>query len=223
MTRILWDEPGKRFFETGVDLGVLYPPGLVPGVPWNGLVSVSESSNGGDLESLYYDGLKYADIIAAEEFVAELTAYGAPPEFDECDGRKQLAPGLFATQQPRKTFGFCYRTLIGNDLVGAEYGYKIHLVWNCTAAPTNKSNSTTTNTTEATTTTWSLATVPPKATTYKPTAHLIVDSRSLDPYTLQDLEDHLYGTDTKTPVLPSQEEVIHILTNGVTEFVEAFV
>ena len=115
MSRVEWNLPGERFFEAGVDRGVLYPK-LGQGVPWNGLVSVSENTSGGDLESLYFDGIKYADIIAAEDFQATVEAYSSPPEFAAADGMKMLSPGLFVSQQPRQTFGMCYRTLIGNDL-----------------------------------------------------------------------------------------------------------
>lgn len=209
MTRIIWSEPGTRFFEAGLDQGVLYPVGQ-DGVAWNGLISINESSDGGELEALHYDGVKYADIVSAEDFVADLQAFGAPREFDACDGRKQLAPGLFVTHQPRRTFGLSYRTLIGNDLVGPEHGYKLHLVYNCTAAPANRSNTTISNVTNPEVTSWQIATVPPPATTYRPSAHVVLDSTVIAANKLADIEEILYGNSSTSgaPRLPTIDELV---------------
>lgn len=222
MSRLTWDEVGDRVYETGVDRGVLYPAAVsAPGVPWNGLVSIQENPSGGDIEPLYYDGVKYLDFVAAEDFSATLEAFSCPVEFNECDGNKTLSPGLFATQQPRKTFGLSYRTLIGNDLDGIEHGYKLHLVYGCTAAPSPRTSGTLSGTPNPSTRSWNINTVPAPAETYKPTAHFVIDSRHLNPYTLQDLESYLYGRDGQDPRLPTQDEVILILANPVNDTITA--
>lgn len=224
--RIEWNKPGERFFEAGVDRGVFYPR-VGAGVPWNGLVSVSENTSGGELDSLYFDGVKYLDLVASEDFQATVEAYATPPEFAICEGRKMLVPGLFVTEQPRQTFGMCYRTLIGNDLVGTDYGYKLHIVYNCTAAPSGRTNRTIAATTTADTRSWTIHTVPPPADTYRPTAHLVLDSTMIDPYLMEELETALYGRDASgglaamPPYLPTVAEIITILGNDITEFIEA--
>lgn len=226
MSRVDWNLPGQRFFEAGVDRGVLYPR-FGPGVPWNGLTSVSENTSGGDLEPLYFDGVKYRDVVSNEDFSAQLEAFAAPPEFAAADGMKMLSPGLFVTQQPRQTFGLSYRTLKGNDLVGTEYGYKLHIVYNCTAAPSGKDNSTIAAQVTPTTRSWTLNTVPPPATTFRPTAHLVIDSTLVNPYLLADLETALYGRDATDELpaldayLPTVQEIIAILSNPITDLIEA--
>lgn len=228
MSRIEWNKAGERFFEAGVDRGVLYPR-LGPGVPWNGLVAVNESTSGGEVESLYFDGIKYLDVGASEDFEATLEAFSAPAEFALSDGQKYISPGLSVTQQPRRPFGLCYRTLVGNDLVGLEYGYKLHLVYNCTASPSGRSNKTLSNTVEPGTRSWKIDTVPPPANTFRPTAHLVVDSTLVDPYLMENLETILYGRDSTAELpavaayLPTVAEIILILSNPITEFIEATV
>ena len=228
MSRIEWTKPGERFFEAGVDQVVLYPP-VGQGVPWNGVVAIGESSSGGELQSLYFDGTKYLDIAAAEDFQASLEAFSAPREFDTCDGVKALSPGLFATQQPRKTFGLSYRTLIGNDLVGPEYGYKLHIVYNITASPAPRASKTLSDRPAPETRAWGLYTVPPPASTFRPTAHLVVDSTLVDPYLMENLETFLYGRDAATDLpavaasLPSVQEIILILSNPIGSLIEEFV
>ena len=228
MSRVEWNKAGERLFEAGVDRGVLYPQ-LGPGVPWNGLVSVDETESGGELESLYYDGVKYLDVVSAEDFGATIVAFSAPKEFNAADGIKSLAPGLFVSNQPRKTFGLCYRTLIGNDLVGTEYGYKLHLVYNCTSAPSGRANSTFTASIAAETRSWTISTVPPPSSTFRPTAHLVVDSTKTNPYLMENLETVLYGRDATDELpaipasLPTVAEIITILSNPITEFIQEFV
>lgn len=216
MTRLEWNRVGDRFFETGVDRGVLYPR-VGPGVAWNGLISVDETTSGGDVESLYFDGVKYLDIVAGEDFEATITAFSAPREFAACDGTKQLSPGLFATQQPRKPFGFSYRTLIGNDLEGTDFGYKLHIVYNCMASPATRSSQTLAEVPNLGTRSWNVHTVPPEASTFKPTAHFVIDSTLVDPYMLENLESYLYGRDGLEPTLLTQDEVLTILANAITE------
>lgn len=210
MTRIEWNKPGERFFEAGVDRGVLYPK-LGPGVAWNGLTAVGESTSGGDLEPLYYDGVKYLDLVAAEFFQATIDAYSAPAQFAAADGQKTLAPGLFASQQLRQTFGMSYRTLKGNDLVGENVGYKVHIVYNCTASPSSRSHVTIGASANPGTRSWTIDTVPPAATTFKPTAHLVVDSNLTTAAKLAALEDALYGTSTAAPYLPTVDQVVSML------------
>lgn len=226
MSRVEWNKAGQRFFEVGVDRGVLYPR-LGPGVAWNGLVAVNENVSGGEVESLYYDGVKYADLAAAEDFEATIEALSAPAAFAASDGVKYISPGLSVSQQPRKPFGLCYRTLLGNDLVGQDYGYKLHLVYNCTAAPAGRSNKTLTANIDPDTRSWTISTVPPPASTFRPTAHIVVDSTLVDPYLMLALETELYGRDAQ-PGLPAREaylptvaQIISILNNPITHLIEA--
>lgn len=216
MPRLEWSRNGEKLFETGVDRGVLYPQ-AGPGVAWVGLIAVNENVSGGDVESHYYDGVKYLDVVASEDFEATIEAFSAPREFAACDGTKQLSPGLFATQQPRKPFGFSYRTLIGNDLEGVEFGYKLHLVYNCMASPAARSSQTLAGVPNLSTRSWTVNTVPPEASTFKPTAHFVIDSTLVDPFMLANLESYLYGRDGLDPILPSQAEVLTILANVITE------
>lgn len=226
MSRIEWNKAGERFFETGIDRGVLYPR-AGSGVSWNGLVSVSEDSSGGDLESLYFDGVKYLDVASAENFQATLEAYSAPAEFGVSDGQKALSPGLFVTQQPRKTFGLSYRTLLGNDLVGQHLGYKLHLVYNCTAAPSSRNSKTLAENVAPETRSWTIHTVPPPASTFRPTAHVVIDSTKVDPYLMETLETTLYGRNASSEFeerpayLPTVAEIVLILSNPITELIEA--
>lgn len=210
MTRLIWGADGERSFEAGVDRGVLYVPGLA-GVPWNGLKAVKESPSGGDPQPYYLDGLKYANISSAEEFHATLDAFSSPPEFAVCDGRVQLAAGLFATEQPRKSFDLSYRTRVGNDINGVDGGYKIHLVYNALAAAAGRENSTLTGSIDPMGLSWDISTRPPRVQGYKPTAHLVIQTRDLDPVKLGALETVLYGDEATTPSLPSQSEIVGLL------------
>lgn len=216
MSRLEWNEVGKRFFETGVSHGVLYPRSG-PGVAWSGITAVNEAVSGGEVQSLYFDGVKYLDVVANEDFQATLGAFNSPREFAACDGSKALSPGLYATQQPRKTFGLSYRTLIGNDLDGLDYGYKLHIVYNCVASPAGRTNQTVAGNPTPGVRSWTLNAVPPEASTYKPTAHFVIDSTQVNRFMLEDLETYLYGRDGFEPALPSQEEVIAFLANVIEE------
>lgn len=206
MTRLDWNLPGQRVYETGVDRGVLYPR-LGDGVAWPGLVSVSEQVDGGDITPYHYDGVKYIDVAAAEDFSATLEAFAAPPEFFRAEGQRQLVPGLIATHQPKETFGLSYRTLIGNDLQGLGFGYKLHLVYGCTSAPSNRNYSTVASDPDVNTRSWDISTVPPPASTYRPTAHFIFDTRYAGVGVVETIEDALYGTAGTAPRLPSQDEI----------------
>lgn len=211
MSKLIWGAAGERFFEAGVDRGVLYVSGLA-GVAWNGLKAINESPTGGDPRPYYIDGFKYINVSATEEFSATLEAFSSPSEFAVCDGSVQLAAGLFATQQPRKSFGLSYRTLIGDDVVGLENSYKIHLVYNALAAPAGRDNSSTSNSIDPLSLSWDISTRPPLGVGYKSTSHLIIQTRNLDPVKLEALEAVLYGDGVTAPSLPDQSVVIGLLT-----------
>lgn len=181
------------------------------GYVWNGLLSVSEAPTGGETRSFYIDGVKFLSLITSEDYAATIQAYSSPPQFAECDGSKALYAGLVATQQRRKAFAFSYRTLVGND-VNAELGYKIHLVYNALAQPSQRQNNTLNNSPEATTYSWSIDAVPPLALGlgFKPTAHFIVDSTAMPAEILEALEDILYGNDVDDPRLPTQTEILEL-------------
>lgn len=230
MTRITWGDAQKRKYEYGVDRGVLYPIGQ-NGVPWNGLISVEETIVGGEATPYHYDGVKYLDLISYEDYQANLTALSAPDEFASCEGIRLLAAGLFATQQRRSRFSFCYRTMIGS-LANSKLGYKLHIVYNCTAEPSGRNYSTKSDKVDPESRSWTIDSVPapnpvqadyPSALhpldKYKPTAHFVIDSTTagfnatLGKPKIQVLEDVLYGTSSTAPRLPKQGEVIDILDN----------
>lgn len=206
MSRVTWGDPGTRFYETGVDRGVLYVNN--EGVAWNGLTTISESPTGGDPKPYYMDGIKYLNIAGSEEYAATLEALTAPAEFGPCDGTQSLNKGLFVTQQPRKAFGLSYRTLVGNDLQAQNLGYKIHLVYNALAAPTERSYTSFGASTDPTSLSWSLTTLPPSLTGMKPTAHFVIDSRSTPKMLLKAIEDILYGSDAADARMPLVSELL---------------
>jgi hypothetical protein len=210
VARLVWGAPGARFYEAGVDRGVLYVDGL--GVAWNGLTAVKESSSGGDPTPFYLEGIKYANIAAAEEFEATIEAYSSPREFGPCDGTVGIQNGLFITQQKRKKFGLCYRTKRGNDVKGLEYGYRLHLVYNALSGPTDRDNATLSNSTDVNSLSWAITTTPPVVSGFKPSAHMVIDSTLTPAATLSAVEDILYGTDAIAPRLPSQEELIALFS-----------
>lgn len=210
MARLVWGVAGSRGYETGVDRGVLYPPNSAIGVPWNGLTSVDEKPSGGEPQPFYLDGVKYLQIANGEEFAATLSAYSSPIEFGPCDGTSNIYAGLFITQQPRKQFGLTYRSLRGNDVNEAGYGYKIHLVYNALAKPSTRSNSSIADTTEVMELSWDISTIPPAITGFKPSAHLVIDSVSTDPAHLTAIENILYGSDADNPRLPDVSEILTI-------------
>lgn len=207
MSRLIWSAAGERFFETGVDRGVFYR-GDIPGVPWNGLVSVSESPTGAEPKPYYLDGIKILNVAGAEEFEATLEAFSRPLEFGICEGVASVQNGLFAAQQPRQSFGLSYRTRVGNDTEGQEHAYKIHLVYNALAGPSEKANATISDSVEPVTLSWPITTLPPAMTGFKPTAHLIVDSRLTEPELLVEFEDLVYGSNSSNPALPTPNELL---------------
>lgn len=226
-----WDKEGERFYETGVSNGVLYTkndgddkntyPNL--GEAWNGLTNASDAPSGGEPQPIWADNMKYLSLPGNEEFGLNIEAYQAPKSFSRCDGSLMVAPGVYLGSQAREKFGFAYKTKVGNDAVGDELGYKIHLAWNCLAAPVEKSYPTQTDSVEAISMSWSCSTTPIKITkkyggkTIKPLSHLVIDSRDFqtdeEKAKLTLLEDTLFGSsgaDAKKPHLPSPEEVINM-------------
>ena len=210
MTRLSWGTPGERFYETGVDRGVLFVTST--GVAWSGLISVTEKSTGGDLTPLYVDGFKYNQYVSSDEFEATIEAYSAPREFGACDGTTELMSGLSVTQQKRKQFGLSYRTLKGNDADGDTLGYKIHLVYNALVAPSERNNQTQGDGVNPLTFSWDLTTLPEQLEGVRPTAHFIVDSTRADTDALAYLEDHLYGTDAITPTLLTPTQLVSLFS-----------
>lgn len=199
MSKIKWDETGKRFYETGVDHAVLYPIDsegtYSSGVAWNGITAITESPSGAEANPLYADNIKYLNLIAAEDFGATIEAYTYPDEWAVCDGSAEIAPGIMAGQQSRKTFGLCHRTKVGNDIDGQEHGYKLHLIYGALASPSERGYQTINDSPEAITFSWSVTTTPVAVPGFKPTAIITVDSTKTDASKLAELEDILYGTD----------------------------
>lgn len=215
MSKLVWDQSGKRLYETGVDHGVLYPiqTGGVysKGVAWNGLTAVTESPSGADVNDIYADNMKYLGLVGAEKFGATVEAYTYPDEFAECDGSVELVKGATIGQQNRKVFGMVYRTVIGNDVDGNEHGYKLHLIYGATAAPSEKAYNTINEDPEAITFSWELSTTPVNVTGHKPTASLTIDSTKADPTKLAELEKILFGDTETEPRLPLPDEIAQLL------------
>lgn len=214
MAKLEWDATGARLYETGVKQGVLYvmSEGIYPkGVAWNGLTAVTESPSGAEATPLYADDIKYLNLMSAEEFGATIEAYTYPDEFMECDGSAVLTEGVYIGQQPRKTFGMCYRTTLGNDVSNDSYGYKLHLIYGALASPSEKAYSTINDSPEAITFSWEITTTPVNVTGHKPTALLTIDSTKVDKSKLAALEAKLYGSESEEPMLPLPDEVASIL------------
>lgn len=214
MARIEWGSTGKRLYEAGLDRGVLYV-GSLPGVPWNGLTSVNVSSAGGEAVPYYLDGVKYLNVSSPEEFQATITAYTYPDEFLVCDGSALIRPGLRATQQKRKPFGFAYRTMIGSDL-SADHGYKIHLVYNALAAPSARDHRTLNDSSDPGDFSWNITGRPPVMAGYTPTIHVEIDSRTTNAETLPLIEDILYGTNIHDARLPDFDELVGVFEDNAT-------
>lgn len=200
--KLVWDQTGERFYETGIDRGVLYPQvsGTYPrGVAWNGLTGVTESPSGAEATAVWADNTKYLSLMSAEEFGATIEAYTYPDEFAECDGSASIATGVNIGQQTRKTFGLCYRTIKGNDVDSNDHGYILHIIYGAMASPSEKGYQTVNDSPEAITFSWEVTTTPINVTGFKPTASLTIDSTKADPTKLKALEEILYGKDPTEP------------------------
>lgn len=222
MSKLVWDNTGERLYETGVSKGVLYIPteGVYSkGVAWNGLTAVTESPSGAEATPLYADDIKYLNLMSNEEFGCTIEAYTYPDEFAECDGSASLVDGVYIGQQARKTFGFCYRTVLGNDTKSNDHGYKLHLIYGCLAAPSEKSYATINDSPEAITFSWEVSTTPVNVAGHKPTACITIDSTKVNPTKLTELENKLYGTDgdggsATEPMLPLPDEIAQIFSTS---------
>lgn len=215
MSKLKWDQIGERLYETGVDKVVLFPMESTgqygAGVAWNGISAVNESPSGAEPTALYANNGKYINLISNEDFAATIEAFTYPDEFEECDGSKEIAPGVVIGQQKRKVFGLSYRTLLGNDVDGNDHGYKLHIVYGCLAAPSENNHSTVNDSPEAGTMSWSVSTTPVEVADAKPTATVTIDSTKADKAKLKKLEDMLYGTDEAESKLPLPAEVISVM------------
>ena len=221
MPKLVWDKTDERIFETGVDKGVLYPfntesKAYDKGVVWNGLTGVTESPSGAEATPLYADNIKYLNLLSAEEFGATVEAYTYPDEFGECNGEANIAAGVVAGQQKRKTFGMSYQTKVGNA-DDPEAGYKIHLIYGAKAAPSEKAYATVNDSPEAITFSWELTTTPVDVPSLKPTASLVIDSTKVDAAKLKALEDILYGTEDAEARLPLPTEIARIFKGESTQ------
>lgn len=212
MPPLTWDQVGERFYETGVDRGVLYIPDAAGvynlGVAWNGLTTVTESPTGAEPTPQYADNIKYLNMISAEEFGATIEAFTYPEEFAQCDGTALPEPGVAVGQQSRRLFGLSFRTRLGNDVEGSDFAYKLHLIYGAQAAPSEKAYATINDSPEAISFSWDVTTTPVPATGYKPTSLLVIDSSVVDAAALSDLEDLLYGVGIVPAALPTPDAVI---------------
>ena len=220
---ISWDGTGERLYETGVDRGVLYPwdsttSKFTNGVAWNGLTAVNESPSGAEPTPLYADNIKYLNLMSTEDYACSIEAYTYPDAFAACDGSASIAQGVMIGQQPRSLFGFSYRTLIGDDVNGTNKGYKLHLVYNCLASPSEKAHSTVNDSPEAATFSWDVTTTPMNVSGKKPTACVTIDTTKLAEGKLAILEAKLYGTaasgnnEATVPTLPTPDEIVQLLS-----------
>lgn len=224
MAKIVWDAIASRLYETGVKNGVFYKQvnGAYPlGVAWNGLISISESPSGAEPNPVYADDMKYLNLMSVEEFAATIEAYTYPDEFAECDGTAQLGgAGVNIGQQIRKPFGLVYKTTVGNDVDGNDYGYKLHIIYGALAAPSEKQYSSINDSPEAITLSWELSTTPVEVTGGKPTASVVIDSTKADPTKLALLENILFGTVGEDPRLPLPDEIASIFAEDAPSALE---
>lgn len=217
MAKLVWDKSGERLYETGVSKGVLYLPdaqgAYTNGVAWNGLTAVTESPSGAEATPMYADDIKYVELRSAEEFGATIEAYTYPDEFGACDGSAEIVEnsGVTIGQQERKAFGLCYRTILGNDTKKDEYGYKLHLIYGATAAPSEKAYQTVNDSPEAITFSWEITTTPVEVPGFKPTSSITIDSTKVAAEKLAAIETLLYGGESAEAKLPTPEELITLL------------
>lgn len=217
--RVKWDQDGERYYETGTDRGMLYlkKNNAYPfGVAWSGLRSVEESPSGAEPTALYSDNIKYLNLMSTEEFGATIGVYTYPDEFAKCNGEENIADGVTIGQQNRTSFGFAYRTILGNDEKFNDYGYKIHIVYNCLAKPSSKSYETVNDSPAAVELSYEVSTTPVNVEGFKPTATVVIDSTKTTPEKMKAIEDVLYGTETTDPRLPLPDEIAQIMGGAGT-------
>lgn len=215
MSKLEWDKTGERYYEAGVEQGVLYPQGIggtyPKGVVWNGLITVTEKPSGAEASPMYADNKKYLNLLSVEDFAATVEAYTYPDEFKKCDGSAEIAKGVLIGQQKREIFGLSYMTKLGNDTEGEDHGYKLHLVYGATAAPTEKAYGTINDSPDAITFSWELTTTPVTISGFKPAACVTIDSTKCDAVKLVALEKILYGDANTEAKLPLPEEVATLM------------
>ena len=216
MAELKYLETGSRIYETGVSKGVLFVMGDTgtynQGVAWNGLTNVQESPSGAEANDQYADNIKYLSLTGAENFEGTIEAFSSPAEFDECDGMKQIVKGAVAHQQNRRPFGFAFKSILGNDTKGNEYGYKLHLWYGCKAAPSERSHATVNDSPEPQNPSWSISSTPVVVPGHKPTSVITIDSTQVEATKLQKVLDAIYGTDDADAYLPLPEKVIELLS-----------
>lgn len=215
MAKMEWDKTGERLWETGVEQAALFllddAGKYVNGEPWNGLIGVTESPSGAEPTALWANDKKYGELLSTEEFGGSIEAYTYPDGFKGCNGESEIAPGVTIAQQARKTFGMAYKTLVGNDVVGTKYGYKLHLVYGAKAAVSEKANQTISDSPEAMTMSWEFSTTPVAVEGFEPTSHLVIDSKAVDAENLKALEAVIYGSEDAEPSLPLPNEVLTLI------------
>ena len=216
-TKLVWDQVGQKIYETGVSNGVLYvadseaESGYADGVAWNGLVSITESPSGAEATAIYADNIKYLSLMSAEEFGCSIEAYTYPTEFEACDGSASLGEGVTIGQQPRKKFALVYKTLVGNDVEGQAHGYKLHIVYGCSAAPSERAYGSVNDSPEAITFSWEITTDPVPVAGHNPTSIITIDSTKVDASTLATIEGKLFGGASEGPTVMTPDEVIAAL------------
>lgn len=217
MPRLIWDAIGEKFYEMGTKMGVLYPMSdtgtYEEGVAWNGLTAVTESPSGAEETKLYADDIKYASLRSAEEFTYTIEAFTYPPEWEPCDGSASVATGVSISQQKRKGFGFSWVTTVGND-ISDDAGQKIHVAWNSTAAPSEKSYASINDSPDAITFSWECTTSPVNVTGHRPTSHMEINCAKLKEKTIKAVQDKLWGSESKNATLPSPDELIQLITQS---------
>lgn len=215
MAKLVFDELGKRFYETGVSNAVLFPQaddGTYPkGVAWNGITAANESPSGAESNDQYADNMVYLSLTGAEKFEGTIEAFSSPAEFDECDGMKEISKGLTVSQQTRKPFGFAYKSILGNDIKGNDYGYKLHIWYGCKAAPSERSHSTVNDSPEPQNPSWSISSTPVAVPGAKPSSVLTFNSTTTPAEKLKKIEDILYGTEAADARLPLPTELLELL------------
>ncbi len=233
VNKLVFDAEGQRFYETGVKECALFPMAdtestftdgtltvktrYTKGVAWNGITAITEQPSGAEPTALYADDIKYLNLMSNEDFGATVEAYTYPDEFKECDGSKELCEGVIAGQQTRKAFGLAYKTVLGNDTEGNAKGFKLHIIYNAKASPSEKAYSTINDSPEATTFSWEMTTTPVSMPAgFKPTACLTIDSTKVESTKLEKLLDIIYGKDGDAgivPHLPMPSDIMSILSS----------